>query len=61
MNRRIIGLGLLLLLGVAVYAAVTWMEARQNNLPDGIVWGNGRLEADHVDIAAKLSGRVQGI
>lgn len=62
MMKRNIGLGLLALLVVgAVYAAVTWMEARQNNLPDGIVWGNGRLEADQVDIAAKLSGRVRAI
>ncbi|MGB5832903.1 MAG: HlyD family efflux transporter periplasmic adaptor subunit, partial [Thiohalocapsa sp.] len=45
----------------AVYAAVTWMDARRSRLPDEIVWGNGRLEADQVDIAAKLSGRVRAV
>lgn len=63
MIRRHIGLGLLALLvsAGAIYAAVTWTQSRQGRLPDGIVWGNGRLEADQVDIAAKLSGRVRAI
>jgi HlyD family secretion protein len=62
MKKRTIGLGLLVLLVIgAGYAAFVWMEAQKNDLPDGIVWGNGRLEADQVDIAAKLSGRVQAI
>ena len=62
MKKRTIGFGLLLLLIIgAGYAAFSWMEARKNELPDGIVSGNGRIEADQVDIAAKLSGRVQAI
>ena len=41
--------------------ALKWSERGQGRLPDGIVWGNGRLEADQVDIAAKRSGRVRTI
>ena len=45
----------------AYYGFVTWTHSRNDALPDGIVWGNGRLEADQVDIAAKLSARVRTI
>ncbi len=48
------------LLGIAA-AAFTLLDARREQLPNAIVWGNGRLEADQVDIAAKLSGRVEAI
>lgn len=62
-TKRNLGLAVLALLlaGGAYYAYVEWAAAQQNELPDGIVWGNGRLEADQVDIAAKLSGRVRAI
>ena len=34
-----------------------WIRARPS-LPPGIVWGNGRLEADEVDIDTKYAGRI---
>lgn len=62
MSRRTIILlfAAILLLG-AGYAGVSWMEARRDALPEGIVSGNGRIEADQVDIAAKYPGRVASI
>ncbi len=49
---------------VALVAAVgtgVWLWASQEELPDGIVSSNGRIEADEVDISAKYSGRVREI
>jgi len=35
-----------------------WWQHYRAALPDGIVWGNGRLEADDIDITPKYPGRV---
>ncbi len=42
---------------VAVSAAM-WWRGRKPPLPEGIVWGNGRLEATEVDLATKYGGRL---
>lgn len=50
------------LLAIVVLAVGSvWIFSDGDGIPEGIVWGNGRLEADQVDIAAKLSGRVAEI
>ena len=50
------------LLGLAILAAVAggayWWHARQAGLPLGIVSGNGRIEADEIDIDTKFAGRI---
>ncbi|HYM32209.1 MAG TPA: HlyD family efflux transporter periplasmic adaptor subunit [Candidatus Cybelea sp.] len=33
-------------------------QKRADRLPDGIVWSNGRIEADDIDITPKFAGRV---
>jgi HlyD family secretion protein len=38
--------------------AVYWLKYSQPALPAGITWGNGRLEADEIDIATKFPGRI---
>ena len=35
-----------------------WWQQSQAQLPPGIVWGNGRLEADEINIATKYAGRI---
>jgi HlyD family secretion protein len=35
-----------------------WWKQHQSALPPGIVWGNGRVEADDIDITPKAAGRV---
>ena len=35
-----------------------WWLHRGNGLPPGIAWGNGRLEADEIDIDTKFAGRI---
>lgn len=43
--------------GVAWY----WWQSQQGKLPDGLAVGNGRIEADQVDISAKAAGRVRDV
>jgi HlyD family secretion protein len=38
--------------------AIYWLKYSQPSLPPGIVSGNGRLEADEIDISTKFAGRV---
>ncbi len=59
-NRRfVLALGLLLVLGVAAYAA--WRYLQPPQLPAGFASGNGRLEATEFDVAAKFAGRLLDI
>jgi HlyD family secretion protein len=45
--------------GVAVAAAaMAWWALRPAGLPEGIVSGNGRIEATEIDIATKTPGRI---
>ncbi len=52
--------------GIAVLAAIAaigwyvWDQSR-TGLPDGFATGNGRLEADQIDIATRMPGRVAEI
>ncbi|WP_372617193.1 HlyD family secretion protein [Falsiroseomonas sp.] len=53
-----------ILLAVFVLAAVlaaggwSWWQGREARLPEGIAFGNGRLEAEQVDVATKFAGRI---
>jgi HlyD family secretion protein len=47
----------LVVLGAAGGAAY-WLHTRQGGLPIGIVSGNGRIEADEIDIDTKFAGRI---
>ena len=50
--------GLLVVVGGGAGGGWYWWKHHQAVLPDGIVWGNGRLEADDIDITPKYPGRV---
>jgi HlyD family secretion protein len=59
-NKKII-IRLLLFLAVAGGAAAGgwyWWRQHQNLLPAGIVWSNGRTDAEEIDIDTKFAGRV---
>jgi HlyD family secretion protein len=45
----------------AVFVGYQYWQQRQSTLPKGIAWGNGRIEAKLVDIAAKEALRVKEI
>jgi HlyD family secretion protein len=49
---------LVALIAVAGGAGFYWWKLSQSQLPAGISWGNGRLEADEIDIDTKFAGRI---
>ncbi|ACM39502.1 HlyD family secretion protein (plasmid) [Allorhizobium ampelinum S4] len=51
----------ILLLGAGGTGAWYWWQSRQDQLPEGLVSGNGRIESDQVEISAKSAGRVQKV
>ena len=50
-------------IAAAIIAAgiVLWLLLRPADLPEGIVSGNGRIEATEIDISAKAPGRIADI
>jgi HlyD family secretion protein len=55
------------LIGLAILVAVSiggwwwWQTNREAPLPDGIALGNGRIQADRVDVAVKFAGRIDEV
>ena len=49
---------LLALVAAAGGGATYWRHVRQGGLPPGIASGNGRIEADEIDIDTKFAGRI---
>ncbi|HVO14234.1 MAG TPA: HlyD family efflux transporter periplasmic adaptor subunit [Alphaproteobacteria bacterium] len=52
---------LLALLAIAVAGYVYWRHAATTRLPEGIAVTNGRIEAEQIEIATKIPGRVTEI
>jgi HlyD family secretion protein len=50
--------GLVVVLLAAGGGSFYWWKHTQSQLPPGISWGNGRLEADEIDIDTKFPGRI---
>jgi len=48
----------ILALAVAAAASYVWLQQTRSSLPEGIAQSNGRIEAEQVQIATKLAGRV---
>lgn len=46
---------------VLVVALLLWKTLRPSGLPEGIVGGNGRIEATEIDVASKAPGRIRDI
>ncbi|MBW4706213.1 HlyD family efflux transporter periplasmic adaptor subunit [Roseobacter sp. YSTF-M11] len=58
-TKRIIAIGVVILASVAIY--FYWNTQNRGSLPEGIVQGNGRIEAVQVDISTKYAGRVADV
>ncbi len=51
----------LVAVALAVAALLLWSSLRPSGLPEGIVGGNGRLEAVEIDVASRSPGRIRDI
>ncbi len=49
---------LVIVAALAVTGGVYWWTQSQAQLPAGITFSNGRIEADEIDIATKFAGRI---
>jgi HlyD family secretion protein len=49
---------ILLVLALGAGGGYEWWRQSQGGLPPGIAFGNGRIEADEIDIDTKFSGRI---
>ena len=58
-SSRMIWIVALVVVAIAAFAGYQYWKSKQSAVPPGIAWGNGRLEAKLVDIAAKESLRVK--
>ncbi|MEP1385558.1 MAG: HlyD family efflux transporter periplasmic adaptor subunit [Paraglaciecola sp.] len=47
--------------GVAIVVWQVWQKMQEPSVPDGIAFGNGRIEAVQTDISTKIAGRVDAI
>ena len=58
-GRRLrLAIGLLLILIAGGTGGFYWWKSVQSQLPAGIFWGNGRIEADHSTLPPKFAGRI---
>lgn len=55
---RVAVIALLLMVGAGAGLGWVWWRHHEMQLPPGIAYGNGRLEADEIDIGTKFAGRV---
>lgn len=58
-KRLIAAAALVVALGVG--GALWWQSTQAAALPDGIAMSNGRVEAERIEVATKLSGRIAEI
>jgi HlyD family secretion protein len=49
---------LLIVAALAATAGIYWWKQSQAQLPPGITFSNGRIEADEIDIGTKFAGRI---
>jgi len=52
---------ILIVVVVAIIGGVAWWFLSKPKLPPGFAGGNGRLEAQQVDVAAKYAGRLKTV
>jgi len=57
-RRRLLLVLILLIGGGAGAGGWYWWRQHQNLVPSGIVWSNGRTDAEEIDIDTKFPGRV---
>lgn len=62
LTRRLLTIFAVLLLAAGAAAGGwRWWQRQQNVLPAGIAFGNGRIEAEQVDVSTKAAGRLAAV
>ncbi len=51
----------LIILVLGVLGVVVWQKFLRHDNDEGLVSGNGRIEAVEIDVAAKIAGRIKEI
>jgi len=59
-RSRLAALAVLVMVGTTGVGWL-WWQHHQPRLPPGITWGNGRIEADEIDIDTKFAGRIAAL
>jgi HlyD family secretion protein len=57
-RRRPLAIALAAVVVAATGGGFYWWQRAQHQLPAGIAWSNGRIEADEIDIDTKFAGRI---
>ncbi len=60
MKKKIVA-ALVLLVAIGVGGALWWQSLQGSRLPEGISMSNGRIEAERIEVATKLAGRVSEV
>jgi len=60
-RSRALQIAVVVVLAAGVVGGWQWWKSQQPTLPEGIVSGNGRIEAVQVDVATKYPGQVESI
>lgn len=58
MNRRTLNWTLIAAAVAAAAGLAWWVNTQRDRLPDGIHRGNGRVEVERIEVAAKYPGRI---
>lgn len=58
MNRRTLNWTLIAVASAAAIGIAWWVNTQRDRLPDGIHRGNGRVEVERIEVAAKYPGRI---
>lgn len=57
MNKKLLTIGVVILV-VAAAGGLWWQNSLRTATPEGIAFSNGRIEAERIEIATKLAGRI---
>jgi len=58
MNRRTLNWTLIAVAAAAAIGIAWWVNTQRDRLPEGIHRGNGRVEVERIEVAAKYPGRI---
>jgi HlyD family secretion protein len=61
LSKRTMAVIALIVVAAAAFFGYRWWQKKQTEVPEGIVWGNGRIEAKLADASSKEALRVKEV